>query len=770
LAWRLACVWASLLSAAAWGQGQELAPAESPRTSPQLAEHIPPRVRSSLPVFLSGEQLSGTTNEHSVLQGQAELRRGDTVIRADKLDYHSPTDMVHANGHVQVNRAGNLYEGPELELEVDAFKGFFAQPHFEFLRNNSQGQADRVEFLDDKHTVVHNAVYTTCRRSGGPDWLPDWVLQAATVTLDSEQGIGEAEDGVLRFKNVPIVPIPTISFPLSDQRKSGFLAPSISMDSVNGLELTQPYYLNLAPNRDATLTPTLMARRGLNLGLEYRYLERDYLGTVHSSIMPGDRLRERDRWSLASTHAASVSPDWGWKLNLNRVSDDNYWRDFSRSSDTSTNRLLPTDTSLNWSSGNWSAQARALKWQTLQDVSSPIVPPYDRLPQLSSHYAPPAQNGIVGALDVDYTRFQANTALTAQPNAQRSFALAQVSAPWVQPGGYITPKLQLHLSSYVFDSALSNGSTRTQRSVPTFSLDSGLTFERDANYLGQSFRQTLEPRAFYVYTPYRDQSLLPNYDSGAKDFNFTSIYTENAYVGNDRIADNNLLTLGVTTRLLNPDTGGENARFGIAQRLRLASQRVALPGETLVDERLSDLLLGASVNGGRTWSADTTLQYNPKTSRSVRTNLGGRYTPSDYRLINLAYRLQRGASEQLDIGWQWPLNDLWGDRGQNLGPGQGQGPGRWYSVGRLNYSLKDRKLVDMIAGIEYDAGCWISRVVLDRLQSSTTSANTRIMLQLEFVGFSHIGASPLRTLRSNIPNYQYLREQTSVPSRFSNYD
>lgn len=287
--------------------------------------------------------------------------------------------------------------------------------------------------------------------------------------------------------------------------------------------------------------------------------------------------------------------------------------------------------------------------------------------------------------------------------------------------------------------------------MPTVSLDSGLVFERDASYVGRNFRQTLEPRAFYVYTPYRDQSLLPNYDSGAYDFNFTSIYTENAYVGNDRIADNNLLTLGVTTRLLDPVTGGEAARFGIAQRLRFADQRVTLPGETAANERVSDLLLGASINGERTWSADTTLQYNPKTNSSIRTTLGGRYMPGNYRLISATYRLQRGSSEQLDLGWQWPINDLWGDKGQNLGPGQGQGPGRWYAVGRLNYSLKDRKPVDVLAGIEYDAGCWISRVVLDRLQSSTSSANTRIMLQLEFVGFSHIGTNPLKTLRSNIP-------------------
>lgn len=776
VAWGVACTVASLLHSAAWAQA-DTAPAVTPaeaeplRNSLQLEERIPANVRTSLPVFLSGDKLSGQTNQHSLLEGQAELRRGDTVIRADQLDYNSPTDVAHATGNVQVNRAGNLYSGPELELEVDAFKGYFKQPTFEFLRNRSLGQADRVDFLDEKHIIVHNTQYSTCRRTGGPDWLPDWVLRATTVTIDNETNVGTAEDGVLRFKDVPILPIPSISFPLGDQRKSGLLAPSISVDSSNGVELSQPYYLNLAPNRDATLIPTLMTRRGLDLGLEYRYLETNYTGTLRGNWMPTDSLRDQSRWGLAATHTASLSGNIGLSLNLNRVSDNNYWRDFTRTSNTLTTRLLPTDAKLNWSEGNWSAQMRTLKWQTLQDTSSPIVPPYDRLPQVAGRYAvTPEGNGLAFSMDVDYTRFVADSALTGQPNGQRSMAVAQVSYPWVRPSGFITPKLQLHATNYAFDSALSNGKTSATRSVPTVSLDSGLVFERDASYVGRNFRQTLEPRAFYVYTPYRDQSLLPNYDSGAYDFNFTSIYTENAYVGNDRIADNNLLTLGVTTRLLDPVTGGEAARFGIAQRLRFADQRVTLPGETAANERVSDLLLGASINGERTWSADTTLQYNPKTNSSIRTTLGGRYMPGNYRLISATYRLQRGSSEQLDLGWQWPINDLWGDKGQNLGPGQGQGPGRWYAVGRLNYSLKDRKPVDVLAGIEYDAGCWISRVVLDRLQSSTSSANTRIMLQLEFVGFSHIGTNPLKTLRSNIPNYQYLREPTSAPSRFSNYD
>jgi LPS-assembly protein len=306
--------------------------------------------------------------------------------------------------------------------------------------------------------------------------------------------------------------------------------------------------------------------------------------------------------------------------------------------------------------------------------------------------------------------------------------------------------------------------------VPTFSLDSGLVLERDATLFGRRFTQTLEPRAFYVYTPFRDQSRLPNYDSALLDFNFASIYTENIFGGSDRIVDNNLLTLGATTRLLDPDTGAEAAKFALAQRLRFSNQNVTLPGGTPVSDRLSDILFGASVALVRQWSAETTIQYNPKTGDSARQVIGVRYSPRSYHVISAAFRRQQGVSSEVDIGWQWPLNDLWGDRGQDLGPGMGEGEGRWYSVGRMDVSLLDKRLVDGVLGLEYDGGCWLGRVVLERFQTGTTSANKRILFQLEFVGFSHLGSNALQSLKENIPRYQYLRERVTTPSRFSNYD
>ncbi|AVT00700.1 LPS-assembly protein LptD [Paracidovorax avenae] len=764
------------------GPGAAAEPAPALRSSPLLQEKIPEDVRPKLPIFVRGDHVSGQPDINATVEGNAELRRGDTIIHADRLDYAVPDDLAKARGNVRINRAGNVYEGSLLELQVDAFSGFFDDASYRFLANGAYGDARRVDFIDRDRAVVHEATYTTCQKNDESTWKPAWIVRARSIKIDNAEQVGTAEGGVLEFQGVPVLPIPgSFTFPLSDKRKTGLLPPTVGIDSVSGVVYSQPYYWNIAPNRDATITPTVMSKRGVSTSGEFRYLEPTYSGEIRGDYMPSDRLRNRDRWALGLKHRGTFDTGIGGiglNVDATRVSDDNYWRDFSTRTNGGisqlTQRLLPADASLSWGAYDMSLSMRTLKWQVLQDVNAPIVPPYDRMPQIHWGYTPSSlPGGFDASVEADYTDFRADRALTGQPNARRSYAMAQFSRPFLAPGGFITPRVQFHATQYDFDSALTATGQRTaSRALPTFSLDSGLVFERDARYFGRNFVQTLEPRAFYTYTPYRDQSMIPVYDTAANDFNFATIYTENGYSGNDRIADNNLLTLGVTTRLLDPDDGGEAARFGIAQRLRFSDQNVVMPGETPVSERLSDVLLGAGINWTRQWGFDSTVQYNPKTGRSIRSTVGARYNPSDYRVINAAYRFQRGTSEQIDVGWQWPINDLWGDKGQNLGPGRGQGGGRWYSVGRLNYSLQDRKLVDTVIGFEYDSCCWIGRVVLERLQSSVTTATTRLLFQIEFVGFSRLslGSDPIQTLKQNIPRYQYLREPVPAPSRFTNYD
>ena len=764
------------------------------KPSALLQEQIPTNHSRQLPVFIQADRISGRADLDTTLQGAAVMRRGDTVIRADRIDFDQARDVLRAQGDVYINRAGNRFQGPLLELQVDTFEGFFTEPTFQFLRNQAHGQARRIDFIDDSHAVIHQTTFTTCTRKPGPSWLPDWVLKAHRIEVNNELNEARAEGASVQFKGVPILPVPAVTFPMSPERRSGLLPPVVGVDNIGGLEYSQPYYWDIAPNRDLTLHNTVWSKRGVNVGTEFRYLESlapDFRGQFRFDYMPNDLLRERNRWGLAQTHVGMFALGEErvlMNLNVNRVSDDNYWRDFTRLSPTLVQRVLPTDLQLTWQHGPFNSVFRTQHWQTLQDPLAPITPPFDRMPQLTTRYQSPVGQGVEYGVEADYSRFDramacAPTAIgttDCQPNAQRMYSLARVSYPMAFALGTVTPKFMLHSRSYQFDTLTQNASTpgpsSTSLSIPTFSLDATTRLERPSSWGGRSAIQTLEPRMFYVNTPYRDQSRLPVYDTGRYDYNFATVFTENAFVGQDRIADNKLMTVGATSRFIDPTTGVEMARFGLAQRLRFKDQNVLLPTETEpISDRLSDVLAGAMVQVDPTWQLDSTVQYNPKTSRSLRTTAGARYVPGNYRVLSAAYRYQvdpstQQVSELMDTAWQWPIKSLWGAGGRDLGPGRGMGEDQWYAVGRLNYNLNEGKVVDAILGVEYDAGCWVGRVVFERLQVAANQANQRLMFQLEFSGFTRVGTNPLGTLKNNIPRYQYLRDQVSPPSRFGQYD
>jgi LPS-assembly protein len=757
------------------------------QNSLRLEEKISDLERKQSPVFVSGQRIDARPDLDLVIEGDATLRKQGLSVRAQRIEYDQSQDTLKAQGQVRIMREGNVFEGPSLKLQADSFQGQFLQPTYSLLKGGGHGEAAEIEFIDAQRATVRNATYTTCSRVPGPSWLPEWVLKAASLQVNEEDNTVQAKDMQLRFKDVPILAAPSLTFPLNSARQSGLLAPLIGIDTVSGIEVSSPYYWNIAPNRDATLTTTVMSKRGVAIDSEFRYLETDNQGQARLNVMPNDALRQQSRWGLSAQHIGgietgnSVLGRLGVNVNLNRVSDDNYWRDFPRAGLSLTQRLLPASGSVYWGQGDWTLMTQVLKFQTLQDISSPITPPYDRSPQIVARYNKWDVQGFDVGFTADTTRFEADYSQipggtsAVLRNGQRSYAAAQISHPWLKPWGFVIPKIQLHGTRYQLDTPLATGQSEVNRLLPTFSLDTGLVYERDASFFGRGLRQTLEPRAFFVRTPYKDQSQLPSYDSGATDFNLTTVYSENPYVGQDRIADNNLVTLGVNSRLFDNNTGAELARFGVAQRYRFSDQLVRLPGELPVSSGFSDILLGAGVRWDNRWTFDSTLQFDAQTHRTTRTTLTTRFNPSPYRVFNTAYRLTRDQSEQIDLGWQWPLRDLaWGAEdapaGPALAPGQGLGTDRWYSVGRMNFSLKDRKMVDTLLGFEYDAGCWLGRVVYERLQSTTSTSRSRILFQLEFVGLARVGSSPLKTLRDNIPRYQYLREDLAPTSRFTSYD
>lgn len=804
---RLRPLVAALMAFGVYGSCLPLALAQYPRPSPSVQVTTSQEV---LPIHMRANHLQGQPDIEARLRGNAEVVRGSTRIRAEAMDYLIPTDTLHAQGAVRIRHGGNDYWGDALTMQLQTHRGEFTGAGYDFPATGGHGQAALVQFLDSDRTTVHQATYTTCRpqdlpswgagpkqtdaatRTGTvtalsnglhrepdlqPGWEPDWQLRAERIEIDRFNDVGIAHGAVLSFKGVPILPVPAMSFPLSDRRKSGLLPPTVGMDGTSGLQYAQPYYWNIAPNYDATLTPAIMSKRGVNLGAQMRYLHTHQEGEATLNLMPDDRLNSRSRrqrWSYHWLHTGRFDTALGrvdMRAQLRRVSDDDYWRDFSSGTVMGSiygltgTRLLESDLSLTWAQGGHSLLARAQKWQTLQDLQSPITPPFDRLPQLQWTYAAQTAQllGLRWTMQADTTRFAAR-ALDRQQhpdNGQRSYWQLRVSRAVQYAAAFFEPHVQLHASHYRFDARHTRGEQSKSFVVPTLSFDSGLVFERDTRVLGRDYVQTLEPRLFYSWTPYRDQSGVPLYDTALKDFNLASIFSENSYSGHDRIADNHMVTLGLSTRYLHAHTGEEVAHFTLAQRLRLRDQRNTLGHDTPGLKGWSDILLGANLRWHERWSTDALVQYNRDIGRVVRSSVSAHYQPGAHRALSLAYRYIRPAtleaaglgSEQVDLGWQWPLT-----LGRASQPGRMASTGRWYGVGRLNYSMKESKLVDTIVGLEYDSCCWTGRVVVERLRNSVSQADTRLLLQLEFKGLSRLnfGANPLSRLQEYVPGYEPL--------------
>ncbi len=773
---------AALLLGAAPGHAQDTAVEPlTLRLSPEL--QLPARGPGGrAAIVLRSREIRGRPDLETVAEGDVELRSAGLVVRADSLSYDQADDLAVARGNVRVSRDGNVYTGPELQLRLQRFEGFFVNPTYLFARNGAGGTAQRIDFLDDERIIATGANYSSCPSDGASG--PAWWLSTDSIKLDFAANEGVAENAVLRFYGVPILAAPVLSFPLTDERKSGWLPPGINLDSKSGLQVAIPYYWNIAPQRDATLTPVVSAKRGVGMESEFRYLEPQHQGDIDLRYLPNDRLTGASRFALSAAADARLPLDVQARARWLRVSDDDYWKDFSRGVQSLTPRLLGSELALNTSLGDWALYARMRRWQVLQDPASAIDAPYERVPQIGASYSARTEAGPQTGVEFELNRFSdaARGASVARASGVRAHSLGWLAWPVVTPGWTLTPKIAYNAAAYALDRPVTDpitgqpidGRRSMARVVPTLSLDSTWLLERDAVWFGRSTRQALEPRVLYVNTPYRRQDRLPNFDAAAKDFNFDSIFTENAFAGVDRVSDAHQMTAGVTTRILDAQTGAEAMRLGLVQRYLFRDQLVTPDGAPLT-QRFSDVLLLGSTTLVPNWKLDASVQYNPDANRAVRSVVGARYSPGPFRTVAATYRLAQGASEQVELAWQWPLLGATPGtaslRSSSVaGSSSSACTGSWYSVGRANYSTRDRRVTDSILGFEFDAGCWIARVVAERQSTGLSEATTRLLLQLELVGLSRLGTNPLQVLKDNIPGYRLLREQRTPIDPLKSYE
>ncbi len=782
------------LSATSQAQGQDLA-------APRLGFTVPNTPHNgSLPLYFEADKLEGATGDQTRASGSVRLKQGDMTLRADELVHTQSDNTAKATGNVKILRQGNRFEGPQLRLALDTLEGEFVRPTYWFSRVNAGGRADLIEFHGSNHLVASRASYTSCTPENTVDrehFDPAWELVTSKVDLNFETNEGRAENAVVWFQNVPILAAPVLTFPLNDQRKSGWLPPSFDVDNRSGFEFSIPYYWNIAPNYDATLTPTLAVKRGTGLDTEVRYLAPNDGGTLHTYVLPDDQLTGKNRgmvdWKQNGkmVWAASGQSVTSYDLRWRRVSDDDYWKDFTRNLPSTTPRLydshLHAEHQLNsraWGLGSSQASVYAglQSWQTLKDLDpgadpalSEVVAPYGRT-QIGLSGRNTSETGLTWNIQSELNRFTNPDASKITGN--RLHLQGSVEKMFGSPSGVmLLPKLSINSASYDLDRVGVDPARRVSRTIPTFSLDTLAVFERPVHLFNQDLIQTLEPRIRYARTPYVDQSDIPLFDSAPRGSNLYSMYNENAYTGMDRISDANQITLGVNSRMVSSETGAELMNVGMVQKVLLADQRINPDSTEPITQRLSDLQLLGATTVIPNWTLDGTLQLSAIKHRTERGTVGIRYSPGPFRTIGLSYLYTRNSSEQVSLGWQWPIAGTSTSLTQMLKDALAASPGSdattpgsstpcsgtWYAVGRVNYSMLDKKVPNSLMGIEYDAGCWIGRVVSERV-SVGRKTNSRIMFQLELVGLSRIGSSPLRALRENVPGYRLLREPNSLLS------
>lgn len=694
-----------------------------------------PKNDEGIPAFISAQRLEGQTANQIAASGKVELRKRGQAIFADRVVYQQISQELVADSSVRIEQNGMQMQGPHVELNLDTNIGSMSKPVFKLAANNSRGKADILYMKGQQKYSVQNVEYTMC-----PIGNDDWLLKASQLDIDSDRQVGVARNARVEFMGVPILYMPWMDFSLSNKRQSGFLAPIFGSTARSGSEVALPYYWNIAPNRDATIEPRAMAKRGLMVNNEFRYLGTNYAGEAHLNILPNDALTNSTRLRSSLKHAYNFGNGLSASTNLNYVSDDTYFRDLSNVlSETSLTNLVREGV-LSYGGGWWNAAARMQSYQTLQDPAAPVAEPYRRLPQLTLG----AQRSLAGgnlAFTGEFVSFSHPTTV----NGRRLVMYPSLSYPLIAaPSFYLTPKIGVHYTNYTLGANNTGALPDSNRTLPIASLDSGMALERDWKVGERDYVQTLEPRAYFLYIPYRNQNQLPNFDTAQADFNFAQMFTENRFFGSDRIGDAKQVTLSLTSRLLDANSGAERLRVALGQRFSFQSPLVNLAGTEEATNNKSDILLAVLGQVTPEWSLNSAFQYNPNQARAEKLNVGARYQPESGKVLNLGYRYTRDSLKQMDISTQWPVSS------------------RWNVMARWNYSLKDNRILELLTGLEYNACCWTARVVAQRFATATNELSTGIFVQLELSGLFRIGSDPLNVLRQSIAGFKKLNEPTVV--------
>ena len=679
-----------------------------------------------------GEQPSAS------MTGGVLLRQDDKLAGADEATYEPANQSLLLEGSVRYQDPDSHVESDRAEFSYGLGRIRFEGANFTMSANNARGAAEALEINQAGRLELDGVSYTTC-----PPESNDWVIRARDIDLDTREGVGTARGVSLRFQGVPILYSPYLSFPISDARKSGMLTPEIGTGGRSGNEIRVPLYWNIAPNYDATITPRLLTERGLQVGTQFRYLTNTMDGTLYGEYLASDTLFNDSRTMVDIEHRTMFTNGWRNNVDFQEVSDSQYFEDLGGSLSISSITHLDRRLSFDYHTESLSFFGQVQDFQTIDEAILPVDEPYQRVPQLLVRgYWPDQWLGMRLSLDGELVNFDRDTT-GIDPADPRSVTGWRLNvAPSIElpisrsRGWFITPAVTVDHTRYDLDNTLPGQEPDPSRTVPIGSLDVGMVLERELGGTYSDRLMTLEPRMLYVHVPRREQDDLPVFDTITPDLNLVSLYRTNRFLGVDRIADTDQVSVGMTSRILDASSGREFVTATIGQTRYLRTSTVNLPGEPdFLDENsdyIAELRFGLSQN----LNFDVGHQWGTQDSGTTQSQARLQYRPATNKILNVSYRFRRDSLEQGDVSWSWPIASQW-----NL-------------VGRYKYSFRDEEALEEFLGLEYESCCWGLRLVSRRhISTRDGTRDSSIGLQLVLKGLSSVGTAADKMLERGILGY-----------------
>ncbi len=712
----------------------DLCPAEDTASS----KYFKPRAFSAENIEnteISADFTQSSSDGSTSLDGNVVIEQHLLRVTADHAHYDKQKDLIKISGNVHIDT-----ETLSLDADTGTFnmknaetQGEFHDIRFYIPNSNMKGKAETIHSGENKHSILNNASVTSCQLSD-----PDWLISADEIRLDHNDEYGAADDVVVRFKGIPFLYTPYIEFPTSDKRRSGLLFPEYGASSSRGIELAVPWYWNIAPNQDALITPRYMEKRGFQLGGNYRYLTQSTNGEINGDYLPKDDITQEERYQVHYQHHSKILSNLLLDIDLHDISDSDYFNDFSNNLSTTSQTHLNRSAALRYDLNNWYMRALIQDIKTI-DTTTPITDrPYERLPQLTLNGDTKiAGSPLLFTLNsefVDFTHEDDSKTTGTRFTIRPGLHLPLSGTAW-----FIDPAIKFSHTEY--DVGTNSGTSQKveDRSLPMGSIDAGLFFER---YFDNGYQQTLEPRLYYLNVPFEDQNNTPLFDTSIPEFSVAQLFRDNRFVGGDRIGDANQLTLALTSRILNPNTGSELLRASIGQIFYFEDRHVSLDG-SIDTAKQSDIIAELDTTWGR-WKSNIDIQWATTNRELSKENYFLHYKSDDRHIFNIGYRKRQKNSsvdiEQTDTSFVYAINR------------------EYSSFVRWNYSLKDNKDIDTIAGIAYDSCCWsIQLLAQRRIQNSTAVVDAydkSILVQFVFKGLGSLSGSRARTtLEQSIYGY-----------------